>query len=356
MNETVSHNQQMSKGPSKDAIQDRLKRFMSDADDELLDQDRFQEECQLIIAKYALGKSLHRSLAQSQAWKDVSWMGQAAAAIGAMFNRRVQTECDLVKKRASSARAVEFVRDFQLLDERIHSLEVQVSQLSKERNQLQETIMSLERELRSAKSELADRLTTARIEHERLVCEAEEATEKSSAAELARKSATVALTQLSLAMEELHERHGSTLVRLSKLEENLAALQEQNVSLTSKVQEKEEINRSLHAEHTRILQAVRIQLENEREKQLAELRGLLQSKEEALATMEDAASRAISEARAFAVELCAAQRDCAAMRQEVEASRAYVTALARGAARIGHFSMRVGGGYVSAPAPLLSML
>jgi hypothetical protein len=79
-------------------------------------------------------------------------------------------------------------------------------------------------------------------------------------------------------------------------------------------------------------------------KELGHLRAIIQDKEEALKTMEEAAARAISEARAFAVDLCAAQRDCAALRQEVDVARAHVVALARGAARIGHFSMRVGGG------------
>jgi hypothetical protein len=329
---------------TKDQIEYRLHRFLSDADDELLDQDRFQEECQLIIAKHALGKTLHHSLAQSEAWKDVSWMGRAAAAIGAMFYRRVQTECDLVKKRAGSARAVEFVCDFQVVTEKLHSLEIEVSGLVKEKTQLQETIHNLERELRTSKSELADRIISSRLEHERLVCAAEEAIVKFNAAETERKTAAVTLGQLSFAMEALQARHAETLNKLDELEEKNSALRKQEELLTSQVVEKTEIIRTMQAEQTRLMQAIRYQLEQEREQQLAQLRGIIQNKEEALSTMEDAAARAISEARAFAVELCAAQRDCAALRQEVDVARAHVVSLARGAARIGHFSMRVGGG------------
>ena len=340
---------------SKDAIEVRLQKFLAETDDEMLDQERFQEECQLIIARHALGKSLHHSMVHSEAWKDVTWMGKAATDIGAMFNRRVQAECELVRKRASSARAVEFVRDFKQLNEKIHSLDVELVAMAKEVGELRDKNRLLDRELRTAKSELADRILSARIEYERLVAETEEAKALSKSAELARKSAIVAFEQLSLAMEALHARHGEAITKLAELEEVIAAQKIRETELSSEISRQEEHNRAIQAEHVRSLQAVRFQLEQERLKAVDELRTLIQEKETVIIALEEAAARAVAEARAFAVDLCSAQSECAGLRRDVDVARAHVTALARGAARIGHFSMRVGGGYATSSARAIAI-
>ena len=333
----------------------RLQKFLAETDDEMLDQERFQEECQLIIARHALGKSLHHSMVHSEAWKDVTWMGKAATDIGAMFNRRVQAECELVRKRASSARAVEFVRDFKQLNEKIHSLDVELVAMAKEVGELRDKNRLLDRELRTAKSELADRILSARIEYERLVAETEEAKALSKSAELARKSAIVAFEQLSLAMEALHARHGEAVTKLAELEEVIAAQKIRETELSSEISRQEEHNRAIQAEHVRSLQAVRFQLEQERIKAVDELRTSIQEKETVIIALEEAAARAVAEARAFAVDLCSAQSECAGLRRDVDVARAHVTALARGAARIGHVSMRVGGGYATSSARAIAI-
>lgn len=312
--------------------------------DEPNDNEQFAKEVQLIIAKQAFEHTGGNTAGQN--WGQVSWVGTAANSIKACMVKRIEK----VRRQEQQLAAQQMMGS---VTEELDNIRFQAAQNQKvadEANDRKETIKNSldakESELQISHREydtLHREMVALKITHRKMEEVTEASVMKVKRAERDRDTSAEAMRHLTAALQDLRDRHKKLMGESSQTNDSNARHRKRAETLARSLKETKEKIAVEREELAISIISGRKTAEGQLDSNNEVFIGEIEWRDERIHDLEET----IRDFKGTELEHAQFREEFRALEDEVRMARQLVVSLLTATAKLGHFSIRKGGGYQS---------